>query len=175
MCVWKRRQHERRGELSTSAAPRWRWRTNSAAIQSVPCLVPEYLHHSSHARQALPRSPAAWRKHRASCQRRRRRPPHQLAKVARASRGPSSVTILRHGVFISPVWPTEGNRLVQCALTTTNCHLPASMAGNTYRRVLRKRAHQSSSTYTILPGQEPVLSQCPSRPVSLLQRRPSSR
>ena len=70
MCVWKRRQHERRGELSTSAAPRWRWRTNSAAIQSVPGVVPEYLHHSSQvdahctiARQALPRSPASWRKH----------------------------------------------------------------------------------------------------------------
>ena len=74
------------------------------------------------------------------------------AKVARASRGLSSVTTLRHGVLIDPVWPTEGNCLVQCALTTTNCHLPASMAGNTYRRILRKGAHQSSSTYTILPG-----------------------
>ena len=93
------------------------------------------------------------------------------AKVARASRGPSPVTTLRHGVFISPIWPTEGNRLVQCALTTTNRHLPASMASNTYRRLLRKRARQSSPPYTVLPGQEPILPWS----ASLLQRRPSSR
>ena len=97
-------------------------------------------------------------------------------EVARASRGLSSViTILHHGVLISPVWPTEGNRLVQCALTETNRHLPASMASNTHRRVFRKRARQSSPPYTILPGQEPILPWRPSRPASLLQRWPSSR
>jgi hypothetical protein len=90
------------------------------------------------------------------------------AEVARASRGLSSVITLPNGVLISPIWPTEGNCLIQCALTTTNRHLPASMASNTHRRVLRKRARQSSSPYTVLPGQEPVFPQCPSRPVSLL-------
>jgi len=90
------------------------------------------------------------------------------AEVARASRGLSPVITLPNGVLISPIRPTEGNRLVQCALTTSNRHLPASMASNTHRRVLRKRAHQSRSPYTVLPGQEPVFPQCPSRPVSLL-------
>lgn len=96
-------------------------------------------------------------------------------EVARASRGLPPAITLPDGVFISPVRPTEGNRLVQCALTTTNRRLPASMASNTHRRLSRKRARQSGPSDTVLPGQEPVLPQCPSRPISLLQRRPSSR
>lgn len=155
-------------------------RTNSAAIQSVLAfkLVPEYLHFPSIS--SCPPPPPDSRDlqrlggtiERASLL----RTTTIQAKVARASRGLSSViTILHHGVLISPVWPTEGNRLVQCALTETNRHLPASMASNTHRRVFRKRARQSSPPYTILPGQEPILPWRPSRPASLLQRWPSSR
>jgi hypothetical protein len=57
----------------------------------------------------------------------------------------------RHGVPINQIWPAEGDRLFQCALTATDCHLPAPMASNTYR-IIWTRAHQGSPTYTVLSG-----------------------
>lgn len=183
MCEWKRRLHcEKRGiiKFSSSAVEM----ANERILQpSSPCwlqmLMPEYLHFPSIS--SCPPPPPDSRDlqrlggniERASLL---LTTTTIRAKVARASRGLSSViTTLRHGVLISPIRPTEGNRLFQCALTETNRRLPASMASNTHRRVFRKRARQSSPPYTVLPGQEPILPWRPSRPASLLQRWPSQR
>jgi hypothetical protein len=132
--VWKRRHlWLGRGELSTSAAPRWRWNEFFGGAAARTTCSPEQKRRDVIVLALLDIQPPA---------------SNDDTNEARASR---VHYCLRHGVPINQIWPAEGDRLFQCALTETDCHLPAPMASNTYR-IIWTRAHQGSPTYTVLSG-----------------------
>jgi hypothetical protein len=101
--------------------------------------------------RAFPRDAWPWRVWDSCRQRRRRR--RRTYRIQRASRVASAY----HGVSFNTIRPAEGNCFVHRSLTETDGSLPAPMARNAYRSIIRKGARPSSSPYTILPGQGTVL------------------
>jgi hypothetical protein len=139
MCVWKRRLRcEKRGIIKSAQLRGGDGeRTNSAAIQSVLALVPEYIHSRSLTLSSCPPPPGSPEISKGLAE------TSSLLRLTATATSAKGARItwpvfcdhhrLLHGVFISPVWPAEGNCFVQCALTATNRRLPAPMASNTHR------------------------------------------
>ena len=93
-----------------------------------------------------------------SC-RQRRRPAH--IPIQRVSRVASAYD----GVSFNTIRSAEGNCFHPRSLTATDGSMPAPMARNANRSIIRKGARTSSPPYTILQGQGTVLARQLSRTI----------